>query len=365
VLYDPAVEHLLAEIAQAHRHHRLVSRPVDRSPTLADVGHAAAWLRASQAPALLAVGGGRVLDLAKLTVALADTPGVIAHLGDIAGRAGYAPLAGVPASRRALLAVPTTLGTGAEVSSVAVVAGPRDDRTLVFSPGLAPTVAALDPVATATLPQLLVREGALEAMLRAAGAHIGSASSLRIASTEALSLARQLAQALDECAAIADPGEDLRLFVAQLSNATHRGWALTGRSPFPSPLWFLAAELSVVLGVTKMAATTMLLPVWLQRVAGGDARWGDRDRLAAVWPAIGGDPADVDDDIAQATRSLLRAWRVDPVPIVADPNAVALVAGRLVRRWGGRLPMLSRFAEDDLRAVVHDALTPELEIVST
>lgn len=356
VLYEPAVEHLLKEIGRLHPHHRLACRRVDRPPMLTDLDETVGWLQASPAAALVAVGGGRVLDLAKLAVALAGTPGSVRHLGQLARRAGYAPLPGALTTGLPLLAVPTTLGTGAEVSSVAVVSGAGGDRTLVYSPSLRPTVAVLDPLATSTLPGRLAREGALEAMLRVAGAHIGCPSSVRMANTEALLLTRQLAQALDECGDEEEPGDDLRLFIAQLSNATHRGWALAGRSPFPSPLWFLAAELSAVLGVTKIAATAMLLPAWLERVAAGDARWGDHDRLTATWPAMSGTAAHLDSDVAGATRSMLRCWHLEPERVDAGPDAVEQVSRRLMRRWGGRLPMLGRFGEDDLGALVGDAL---------
>jgi Iron-containing alcohol dehydrogenase len=363
VLYDPAVEHLVEVIARAHPRRRLVCRRVDRPPTLTDLEAVGSWLEACAPTELLAVGGGRVLDLAKLAVTLGDSPGSQRRLRDLARRAGYARLPGERTGALPLLAVPTTLGTGAEVSPVAVIDDAAGDRTLVFSPHLRPRTAVLDPRATATLPIRLVREGALEAMLRVAGPEIGSPSTLRMASTEALLLTQQLAGALDECRYDQEPGDELRLFVAQLSNATHRGWALTGRSPYPSPLWFLGAELSVVLGVTKMAATAMLLPTWLGRVADGDGRWGDRTRLAAVWTAISGQPPG--DRVAEATRSLLRGWRLEPAPIDVAPHTAAVTTQRVVRRWGGRLPMLGRFGPGDIGALLRDALASAPSALAT
>jgi alcohol dehydrogenase YqhD (iron-dependent ADH family) len=354
VLYDPAVEHLIETIARAHPHHRLVCRRVDRAPTMSDLESVGPWLQAVAPTELMALGGGRVLDLAKLAATLGDSPASVRHLGNLARRAGYARLPGDLTDGLPLLAVPTTLGTGAEVSPVAVIDDAAGDRTLVFSPHLRPTTAVLDPRATATLPIRLVREGALEAMLRVAGPEIGSPSTLRMAATEALLLTQQLAGALDECADDEEPSDELRLFVAQLSNATHRGWALTGRSAYPSPLWFLGAELSVVLGVTKMAATAMLLPTWLARVADGDGRWGDRSRLDAVWRAMSGQPPDA--RVAEATRALLGRWRLEPATIDAAPDAAARTTQRAVRRWGGRLPMLGRFGPGDISALLREAL---------
>ena len=353
VLYDPAVERLLDVLARPHRHHRVVARPVERSATLEDVAAAAAWLAATAPAAVVAIGGGRVLDLAKLASTLGDAPGPLRHLEALTRRAGYARLPLALRRRVGLIAVPTTLGTGSEVSAVAVVDGPGD-RTLVFSPHLRPATAILDPEATAGLPTRLVREGALEALMRVAGTEIGAASSLRMATAEARGLARQLAGALDECSELDVPGDELRLYVAQLSGASHRSWALAGRSAFPSPVWFLATELSLVLGVTKVTATAMLLPAWLERVAEGDERWGDRERLAAVWSALGEAPAGA--VVAVATRRLLERWQLTPPAVDAAPALAAVAAERAVRRWGGRLPMLGRFAAAELETLMAEAI---------
>lgn len=355
VLCDPAVEHLLEAIGRGHPHHQLVCRPVDGAPTLDDVEAVGAWLASSSAAALLAVGGGRVLDLAKLAATAGSTAGGVRRLERLTRRAGYARLDADVTPGIPLLALPTTLGTGAEVSAVAVVdagAG-AGDRTLVFSPHLRPTSATLDPQATATLPSRLVREGALEALLRVGGAEIGSGSSLRIAGTEARLLTQQLAEVLEECRD-APADDELRLFLAQLSAATHRGWALTGRSAFPSPLWFLGTELSVVLGVTKLTATAVVLPAWLARVADGDERWGDAARLAGVRAAIGPEAPGV--AVAQATRELLERWRLAPDGLVVAPDAARRTARRVVRRWGGRLPMLGRFDEAEIESLLAEAL---------
>jgi NADP-dependent alcohol dehydrogenase len=351
VLHDPAVTPFVERLRRGGR--PLALRAVTRPPSLQDVRATGAWLAERDPAAVLAVGGGRVIDLAKLASTAGRSEASVQHLRRLARRAGWARLpAGLPA-RPPVLAVPTTLGTGAEVSGVAVVTDGAE-RTLVSLPQARPAHAALDPAATATLPLRLVREGALEALLRVAGPEVATPSTLRMAGAEARALAGQLAAALEECAARGAADDDLRLYIAQLSGATHRGWALAGRSAHPSPLWFLATELSAVLSVTKVAASALLLPAWLARAARGARGWGDPQRLAGIWEAIAGAPAR--GDLAEEARALLARWGVAPDVGSVAPGAAEATAQRAVRRWGGRLPMLGSFSAQELCGLVEDAL---------
>jgi NADP-dependent alcohol dehydrogenase len=347
VLYDPAVEPLLAGLGRS-----FASRAVHRPPTFGDVEATAAWLAERHGAPLLAVGGGSVLDLAKLAAVAATSPLAVARLRRWSQRAGFAVLPAGTERTRSLTAVPTTIGTGAEVSAVACVDSGHGHRSLVYSRAFRPDLAVLDPAATRTLPLQLVREGALEALLRVAGPEVASPSAMPMARLEAHDLARRLAHALDACRDGA--GDELRLELAQLSGATHRGWALTGRSPYPSPLWFVANELSMVLRVTKMAATTLLLPPWLQRVADGDARWGHRERLADLWTSLAGAPPER--DVARQTRAQLARWRLTPSLDAPQPGAAREAAQRAVARWGGKLPMLGRFGIEDIVSLTGQAL---------
>jgi NADP-dependent alcohol dehydrogenase len=351
VLYDPAVEHVVEAVREAHRHHRLIASPVRRSPTFDDVEAIAAWLAERSAAPLLAVGGGRVIDLAKLSAVAAAHPPATAQLRRRARRAGLVILPPGLRRPRPLVALPTTLGTGAEVSAVACVDDELGHRTLVHSPHLRPDLAILDPLATRSLPARLVREGALEALLRVAGPEIASPSTMPMARLEAHDLARRLKEVLDD----REPaGDERRLELAQLSGATHRGWALTGRSPYPSPLWFVANELSMVLEVTKMTATALLAPVWLQRVSDGDVRWGYRERLADLWATLAGAPPGA--DVAGPARAQLGRWKLDPAIERPVDGAARDAASRAVARWGGRLPMLGRFGLQDIASLAGDAL---------
>lgn len=99
---------------------------------------------------IVGVGGGGPIDVAKAaSVALT-------HDGDIRDYVAYTTGQKRPIEDRKLLpvvAVPTTAGSGAEVSPVAVIVD-RDIRTKIgfFSEGLFPRTAVVDPALCATLP---------------------------------------------------------------------------------------------------------------------------------------------------------------------------------------------------------------------
>ncbi len=129
-------------------------------PTLADLSAAAAQAIPLGADVIVGLGGGSVLDLAKgLAAYLAAGSRLLAAL-DAPGE--------LPEVAEALpvLAVPTTAGTGAEVTSVAVftqAADPPVKRTLA-GPALVPRVALVDPELAAGCPPDLIARCAADAL---------------------------------------------------------------------------------------------------------------------------------------------------------------------------------------------------------
>jgi len=105
---------------------------------------------------VLAVGGGSVLDVAKLVAAIHDRPEPITSfygINIVAGR------------RTALVCVPTTAGTGSEVSPNALL---LDEATIakkaVISPALVPDAAVIDPELMLSLPPALTATTGLDAL---------------------------------------------------------------------------------------------------------------------------------------------------------------------------------------------------------
>lgn len=111
---------------------------------------------------VLSIGGGSALDTAKLVAYLAKTPD---RLDDIYG-VGLAK-----GERLPLLLVPTTAGTGSEVTPIAIVTTPTTEKKGVVSPCLIPDWAILDPELTLGLPAHVTAATGIDAMVHAIEAY--------------------------------------------------------------------------------------------------------------------------------------------------------------------------------------------------
>jgi alcohol dehydrogenase len=113
--------------------------------------------REKKCDSLVAVGGGSVLDTAKGADIL-----VTEETDDLESFAG---VDGLKQRIKPMIAVPTTSGTGSEVTKFAVISDPDTNRKVLFiSNYLLPQVAILDPRMTLTLPAYLTDGTAMDAM---------------------------------------------------------------------------------------------------------------------------------------------------------------------------------------------------------
>jgi alcohol dehydrogenase class IV len=123
------------------------------------VMHAAEAARAFAPDVVIGFGGGSAIDLAKLVALLLSNAG---PLSDYYGE-NKVPSAVVP-----LIAVPTTAGTGSEVTPVAVVSDPqRELKVGVSSPRLIPRVAIVDPRLTLGAPSTVMAYAGIDAFVHA------------------------------------------------------------------------------------------------------------------------------------------------------------------------------------------------------
>jgi alcohol dehydrogenase class IV len=128
-------------------------------PTLLAVEEAAAAALEQHAQAVLGIGGGSALSAAK-AVAIRLTNA--RPLSELEGRSG------VPIEPAPCIAVPTTAGSGAEVSSSLVFHDPSRARNMVVrGRGCEPKVALLDGEMLLTLPRVPMVAAALDALSHA------------------------------------------------------------------------------------------------------------------------------------------------------------------------------------------------------
>jgi alcohol dehydrogenase class IV len=134
--------------------------PVGGEPTLDDVRAGVAAARAHGADVLVGLGGGAVLDAAKLIAALVPNEGDVLEYLEVIG-AGR-PLAATPLS---FVAVPTTAGTGSEVTSNGVVTSPTHGvKVSLRSPAMLARVAVVDPELTVGCPPAVTASAGLDAL---------------------------------------------------------------------------------------------------------------------------------------------------------------------------------------------------------
>ncbi|MGO6855651.1 iron-containing alcohol dehydrogenase [Rhizobium ruizarguesonis] len=134
---------------------------VDADPRSDLIEAAAELCREGGCDAVVAIGGGSVMDTAKLVAYLAKNPD---KLDDVYG----VDLAG---ERLPLLLVPTTAGTGSEVTPIAIVTTPTSEKKGVISLRLISDWAILDPQLTLGLPPRQTAETGIDAMVHAIEAY--------------------------------------------------------------------------------------------------------------------------------------------------------------------------------------------------
>ncbi len=113
---------------------------------------------------IIAIGGGSVMDTAKgLNIVVSEkSHDLMQFTGANALKRPLNPL----------IAIPTTAGTGSEVTAVAVIADTDKNKKLAFvSYFLLPNVAVIDPRMTLTLPKLITASTAMDAMTHAVEAY--------------------------------------------------------------------------------------------------------------------------------------------------------------------------------------------------
>lgn len=274
VVTDPAV-HLTSDLI--------------REPVMSDDELITAIRDRPAGSTVVAIGGGSVLDPARLAVAGIDSfgEGVLA----------------VPASPTAscdIVCIPSTIGTAAEVSPVAIYSG---GRSMVISPALRARVAVLDPDVTVNADEAGMRSALIEPWARVVVPAVAE-SGLLLQDNLAFTMARVL-----EELAVAPLDEQWRQTAALASAQTHTAFVALQRNPFSHVVWPVAMEYAALAGMSKQQALAVLLPRWLASRGRDDLA----DTVRSLWP---GPEVAVDcEAVAQNVQS--RWWRFD----LPDPRS--------------------------------------------
>ena len=137
---------------------------VDTEPTVDFINAGLAAFKQGGCDFLLVVGGGSAIDTAKGIAIMTANPGSVP---DYKG-AGKVAKKGAP-----LIAIPTTAGTGSEVTQFTVITDTTTNvKMLITSPLMIPDVAIVDPLLTLSVPKGLTASIAIDALTHAIEAYV-------------------------------------------------------------------------------------------------------------------------------------------------------------------------------------------------
>jgi len=132
-------------------------------PSLDAAAAAVACAQELQPDTIVGLGGGSNMDLAKITANL------FSHGGQPQDYFGFDQ---IPGPTLPLIAVPTTAGTGSEVSHAAVLTDTVSEMKFsTLSPHLRPTLAVVDPELTLTCPAVATADSGIDALTHAIEAY--------------------------------------------------------------------------------------------------------------------------------------------------------------------------------------------------
>jgi len=338
------VERVLAGVTDGGLEVAAIFDAVPQDSDGAAVASIAELARETGADSFLALGGGSVIDSAKVANLL------FTHGGEARDWEGYYGLpraddgAGRALELAPLAAIPTTAGTGSEVSFAAVI---KDrDAQLKYQIGdfpLIPRLAILDPASTATLPQAIAAATGMDALTHAIEGYVSRDWN---AHTDAYAL------------------HALRLIRANLERAVHggdetaRGNMLIAASlaivPTTSGALGIAHSLShpcgAIYNVPHGVANAINLPVTIEyNAAGGEdiaARYRDVAELLGVEPR-----GEVGHALAERVRELVGSLGLPTrlsqvgVPEAGIPQLVEGAMGDACTLVNPRVPSAEDLAE--------------------
>lgn len=195
---------------------------------------------------LVGLGGGSNIDAAKAMSIMANNPGSIC---DYEGSDKFSN------PTLPIIAIPTTAGTGSEVSYSAVITDTdRDYKFVVWSSLIAPRVAILDPHLPATAPVSVIVAAGMDALTHAIESYVSKLANT-YSETLALASIKMIADNLRQC--VADPHNLIMMSHMQIA-ANMAGMAFT--STRLGIVHALALPPSALFHVPHGIANAILLP---------------------------------------------------------------------------------------------------------
>jgi alcohol dehydrogenase class IV len=257
---------------------------VNAEPTDVHVDEALRVFYNTDCDAVIGFGGGSCIDAAKAVSVMAVHAG---YIGDYMGGNKLFDKAPVP-----LIAIPTTAGTGSEVTSVTVITNTKDDiKMMIRQKALIPLAAIVDPMLTVSSPPKVTAATGIDALCHAIEAYI-SKRRQPLTDTLAMSAIQKIVNNISRAYA---GGEDLEAREAMAIAAMEAGMAFTNASV--CLVHGMSRPIGAMFHVPHGVSNAMLLPTVLAY-----SKDACTDRLANIGRALNlGAEGDRDEDVATRT----------------------------------------------------------------
>lgn len=150
-----------------------VSYVVTGEPTTDDVRRGLTLARENACDLVIGFGGGSPMDTAKAIAALLTNPGELLEYLEVIGQGKPLEVPSAP-----VIAIPTTAGTGAEVTRNAVLTSPEHGvKVSLRSPHMLPRLALVDPELTYSVPPAITASTGLDAFTQLVEPYVTPAAS--------------------------------------------------------------------------------------------------------------------------------------------------------------------------------------------
>ena len=277
-------------------------KDVEADPADSTVEEAARQARAAKTDFVVGFGGGSSMDVAKLVALLAhpDCKQPLTQMYGVGNARGV---------RLPLLQVPTTAGTGSEVTPIAIVTTGATTKAGVVSPVLQPDIALLDAELTRGLPAHVTAATGIDAMVHAIEAYTSVHKKNPVSDLLAKEALRLLASNL--MTAVTD-GNNLEARSNMLLGALYAGQAFAN-APVAA-VHALAYPLGGHFHIPHGLSNSLVLPHVMRFNAANEIAAAQYAELA---PVIMGDEA-IEGDAATVTNALIQ-WLEDKIKATGLP----------------------------------------------
>ncbi len=231
------------------------------NPTMNGVEQGVALARNEKVDHVIGIGGGSVMDTAKIIAAGVEYKGelwsmIVSRHDEITA---VAPETALP-----IMLVPTMPATSSEMNCGAVVTNPETkEKSYVFAPCLYAKVSILDPELTCTLPAYQTACGGADAISHVMEVYLNGVDNTplqdRLMEGLVINLMEHTKQALENPSDVTVRGH-----IMWEACVAWNGWTLPGTSA-TTPMHMVAHPLSARYNITHGATLSIVMPAWMKQ----------------------------------------------------------------------------------------------------